>query len=98
MLRYRTGDLTIRQTTPPVHDRTINLPRVVFGRTDDMVKVKGVKVYPSEIRSVLLGLDGPSGAYRLTVSAKDGGGDVVTPRVARSSGPSRRAARRRDVT
>ena len=40
-----------------------------------MVKVKGVKVYPSEIRSVLLGLDGPSGAYRLTVSAKDGGGD-----------------------
>jgi len=37
--------------------------------------VKGVKVYPSEIRSVLLGLDGPTGGYRLTVSASDGGGD-----------------------
>ncbi|PPR09340.1 MAG: Phenylacetate-coenzyme A ligase [Alphaproteobacteria bacterium MarineAlpha11_Bin1] len=75
LLRYRTGDLTVRQTTAPVHGRTVNLPRVVFGRTDEMVKVKGVKVYPSEIRSVLLGLDGPTGGYRLTVSAGDGGGD-----------------------
>lgn len=75
LLRYRTGDLTVRRTTEPVHGRTVNLPRVVFGRTDDMVKVKGVKVYPSEIRSVLLGLDGPTGVYRLTVSARDGGGD-----------------------
>ena len=63
------------RTTAPVHGRTVNLPRVVFGRTDDMVKVKGVKVYPSEIRSVLLGLDGPTGGYRLTVSGKDSGGD-----------------------
>lgn len=75
LLRYRTGDLTVRRTTDPVCSRTVNLPRVVFGRTDDMVKVKGVKVYPSEIRSVLLGLDGPTGKYRLTVSAKPGGGD-----------------------
>jgi phenylacetate-CoA ligase len=75
LLRYRTGDLTVRRTTEPVHGRTVNLPRVVFGRTDDMVKVKGVKVYPSEIRSVLLGLDGPTGSYRLRVSARDGGGD-----------------------
>ncbi len=75
LVRYRTGDLTVRQTTAPVCGRTVNLPRVVFGRTDDMVKVKGVKIYPSEIRSVLLGLDGPTGAYRLTVTAKPGGGD-----------------------
>jgi len=75
LLRYRTGDLTVRRTTEPVHGRTVNLPRVVFGRTDDMVKVKGVKVYPSEIRSVLLGLDGPTGTYRLRVSARDGGGE-----------------------
>lgn len=75
LVRYRTGDLTIKQSTSPVCGRTVSLPRVVFGRTDDMVKVKGVKIYPSEIRSVLLGLDGPTGAYRLTVSAKPRGGD-----------------------
>ena len=75
LVRYRTGDLTVRRITDPVHGRTVNLPRVVFGRTDNMVKVKGVKIYPSEVRAVLLGLDGPTGTYRLTVSAKDGGGD-----------------------
>ncbi len=75
LVRYRTGDLTLKRATDPVCGRTVNLPRVVFGRTDDMVKVKGVKLYPSEIRAVLLGLDGPTGGYRLTVSAKTGGGD-----------------------
>lgn len=75
LVRYRTGDLTMKRSTAPVCGRTVNLPRVVFGRTDDMVKVKGVKIYPSEIRSILLGLDGPTGAYRLTVSAKPRGGD-----------------------
>lgn len=75
LVRYRTGDLTVRRTTDAVHGRTVNLPRVVFGRTDNMVKVKGVKIYPSEIRAVLLGLDGPTGTYRMTVSANDGGDD-----------------------
>jgi phenylacetate-CoA ligase len=77
LVRYRTGDLTIRQTTDPVHGRIVNLPRVVFGRTDDMVKVKGVKVYPSEIRAVLLGLDGLTGAYRLELSPNQSGGDKL---------------------
>jgi phenylacetate-CoA ligase len=75
LVRYRTGDLTVRQSTDPVHGRAVNLPRVVFGRTDNMVKVKGVKIYPSEMRAVLLGLEGPTGGYRLIVSAKEGGGD-----------------------
>ena len=72
LVRYRTGDLTIKRTAAPVHGRIVNLPRVVFGRTDEMVKVKGVKVYPSEIRAVLLGLDGLSGRYRITVEAQSG--------------------------
>lgn len=78
LVRYRTGDLTVKRTTDAVCGRTVNLPRVVFGRTDEMVKVKGVKLYPSEIRAVLLGLDGPTGAYRITVAAKDSGGDRLS--------------------
>lgn len=77
LVRYRTGDLTVLRTTEPVCGRTVNLPKVVFGRTDEMVKVKGVKLYPSEIRSVLLGIDGLDGGYRLTVSGTDDGGDRV---------------------
>ncbi|QPC43105.1 hypothetical protein HW532_10640 [Kaustia mangrovi] len=78
LVRYRTGDLTVKRETAPVHGRTVNLPRVVFGRTDGMVKAKGVKLYPSEMRAVLLGLDGLTGRYRLIVARKASGGDHLT--------------------
>lgn len=81
LVRYRTGDLTVKTTTAPVHGRTQCLPDVVFGRTDDMVKVKGVKLYPSELARVLLGLDGLTGRYRLGVTRKAGGGDLLSLRV-----------------
>ncbi|CAG9218986.1 Phenylacetate-coenzyme A ligase [Paraburkholderia tropica] len=78
LVRYRTGDLTVLERTPPVHGRTVSLPRVVFGRVDSMVKVKGVKVYPSELKTVLLGVPGATGAYRLVLSRKAHGGDHLT--------------------
>ncbi|MBT3535655.1 MAG: hypothetical protein HN478_17370 [Rhodospirillaceae bacterium] len=77
LVRYRTGDLTVKIETPSVFGRTVCLPAVVFGRTDEMVKVKGVKLYPSELRSVLLGIDGLDGGYRMTVSKKSNGGDAI---------------------
>ena len=93
LLRYRTGDLTAKRTTEPVCGRRTSLPKVVFGRTDDMVKVKGVKIYPSEIRAVLLGLDGLTGRYRMKISAagrdrialvlEGSGGDDTAAEVAR---------------
>lgn len=78
LVRYRTGDLTLLQRTEPLFGRTVSLPRVVFGRADSMLKIKGVKVYPSELRTVLLGMDGLSGAYRLVVSRNSHGGDHLT--------------------
>jgi phenylacetate-CoA ligase len=72
LVRYRTGDLTVLRRTEPVHGRTVNLPRVVFGRTDAMVKAKGVKLYPSELRAVLLGEPGVDGGHRLEVTAEGG--------------------------
>jgi phenylacetate-CoA ligase len=78
LVRYRTGDLTIKTTTPTIHGRTFCLPHAVLGRVDSMVKVKGVKLYPSEVRTVLLGSEGLSGRYRLTVSRKAGGGEKLT--------------------
>lgn len=81
LIRYRTGDLTIRRITDPVCGRVINLPRVVFGRTDNMVKIKGVKLYPSEIRAVLLGVEGVSGKYCISVTSGPGGSDRVALRL-----------------
>ncbi|WP_375596717.1 AMP-binding protein [Algihabitans albus] len=72
LLRYRTGDLTVLRRTAPLHGRTVNLPRVVFGRTDSMIKAKGVKLYPSELRTVLLGIPGVTGGHRLEVGASEG--------------------------
>jgi len=86
LIRYRTGDLTIRRVTNAVCGRVINLPRVVFGRTDNMVKVKGVKLYPSEISAVLLGLDGITGKYALSVSSGPSGGDRLALRVEGAGG------------
>ena len=92
LVRYRTGDLTVMRATEPVCGRTVWLPHVVFGRTDEMVKIKGVKLYPSEIRSVLLGIDGLDGGYRITVTKADGGGDRVHLMLAGSGGDEAAAA------
>lgn len=77
LLRYRTGDLAVLRITAPLHGRTVCLPEVVMGRTDGMVKVKGVKFYPSEVARLLLGVEGLSGRYRVTLARKPGGGESL---------------------
>lgn len=54
VLRFRTHDLTILDE----RDGEYVLPQGVFGRTDRMQKVKGVKVYPDELLLHLAGVDG----------------------------------------
>lgn len=54
VLRFRTYDLTILDK----QDGDYVLPEGVFGRTDNMQKVKGVKVYPQEILFELAGIEG----------------------------------------
>ena len=75
LVRYRTGDLTVLDATEPVHGRTVSLPHSVFGRTDTMVKAKGVKVYPSELRRLLDGVEAATGRYRLVVTRAPRGRD-----------------------
>ncbi|WP_337867554.1 AMP-binding protein [Meiothermus sp.] len=78
MVRFRTGDLAVvtRQ------DGLIRLPRGVIGRTDLMVKVKGVKLYPTELAPLLMafGIDPRTGA-QLVVETKEGGTDKLTLRI-----------------
>jgi phenylacetate-CoA ligase len=64
LVRYRTGDLT----ELAVDDGRLALPRGIFGRTDDMVKVKGVKTYPGQLALVFHGTPGLTGCYRVVVS------------------------------
>lgn len=71
LVRYRTGDLSMLEegSSPHIEGKTVVMPKGVFGRTDGMVKVKGVKVYPQGIPLVLAAFDGldPT-SYRLRIT------------------------------
>ncbi|MEV6232914.1 AMP-binding protein [Saccharopolyspora shandongensis] len=54
LLRYRTGDVASLSGPAPGSPRTLRRMSRVVGRTDDMVVIRGVNVFPSEIEAVLL--------------------------------------------
>ncbi len=67
LVRYRTGDLAVFD----VRDGQVVLPDGVIGRTDERLKVKGVKLYPESLGTVLAGFDDLTGDYRIEVSRPD---------------------------
>ena len=67
MLRYRTHDISSITTLPCACGRTtLRLSRLT-GRTDDMLVIRGVNVFPSQIESVLVGIRGVAPHYLLVV-------------------------------
>lgn len=63
LVRYRTGDLAELER----RGEELVLPDGVIGRTDDRLKIKGVKIYPKAIPSVLAGFEDLTGEFRLEV-------------------------------
>ena len=71
LVRYRTRDLTRLIPEPCPCGRTgVRLARVK-GRSDDMLIVRGVNVYPSQVEALLARIPGMSLNYQLEVSEKD---------------------------
>ncbi|QIB73955.1 phenylacetate--CoA ligase [Halogeometricum borinquense] len=68
VLRYRTGDMTTLEYDTCDCGRTMVRMDSVTGRTDDLLIVRGVNVYPSEIESVVLEFDGVAPHYRIDLS------------------------------
>jgi phenylacetate-CoA ligase len=66
-LRYRTGDLASITREPCPCGRTFARMSRIVGRTDDMLIIRGVNVFPSEVERVLLGVDGLEPHYQLVV-------------------------------
>jgi phenylacetate-CoA ligase len=67
LLRYRTGDLASLTREPCVCGRTfVRMSRIV-GRTDDMLIIRGVNVFPSEIERALLAVPELAPHYQLVV-------------------------------
>lgn len=67
LLRYRTRDLSRIDKTPCACGRTTARMDKVMGRSDDMLKIKGVNVFPSQIESVLMTFREMSSHYMLYV-------------------------------
>jgi phenylacetate-CoA ligase len=70
LIRYRTGDLTTLTTEPCACGRTLARMGRVLGRTDDLLIIKGVKVYPSQIEAVLVALEGADPHYQIVLSRR----------------------------
>ena len=67
MLRYRTHDVCV--LNPEICDcgrTTVRMGRIT-GRTDDMLIIRGVNVFPSQIESVLVGVQGVAPHYMIIV-------------------------------
>lgn len=67
ILRYRTGDITRLTTEPCKCGRTHIRMDKVKGRTDDMLIIKGVNVFPTQIESVLMQMEHIGPHYQLIV-------------------------------
>ena len=75
LLRYRTRDITYLNDTKCGCGRTfVRMPRIM-GRTDDMLIIRGVNVFPSQIESVLMEIEGTEPHYLIVVDRSPGGMD-----------------------
>jgi phenylacetate-CoA ligase len=70
VLSYRTRDLTwLTREACPCGRTTARISRIV-GRTDDMLIIRGVNVFPSQIEHALLGIDGLEPHYQIVLGTR----------------------------
>ena len=80
MVRYRTRDITRLSNEPCACGRThIRIMRVT-GRNDDMLIIRGVNVYPSQVEAVLVGFPGIAPHYQIILT-REGALDAMTVEV-----------------
>jgi len=70
MIRYRTRDITSLDYATCSCGRTMVRMKKTLGRTDDMLIIKGVNVFPSQIEEVLVAIEGCEPHYQLIVDRK----------------------------
>ncbi len=70
VLRYRTGDITRFVDEPSACGRTFRRMDRISGRADDMLIIRGVNVFPSEIEAIVLADPGVSGQYAIILDKR----------------------------
>ena len=80
LIRYRTRDITRLMYEPCPCGRTTARMENLSGRTDDMLKIRGVNVFRSQIEEVLINTEGIGPNYEILVERKNHS-DILTIRV-----------------
>ncbi|MHB8171154.1 MAG: phenylacetate--CoA ligase family protein [Thermincolia bacterium] len=68
VVRYRTRDISVLDPEPCACGRTTVRMGKVIGRTDDMLIIRGINVFPSQVESVLMEVQGVAPHYQLIVT------------------------------
>lgn len=76
LIRYRTKDITRLMYETCSCGRTMVRMEKVTGRTDDMLIIRGVNVFPSQVENVLMGVEGVEPHYQIVVE-RDGNLDTM---------------------
>jgi phenylacetate-CoA ligase len=71
MIRYRTRDLTRLIPEPCPCGRTFTRMQRIMGRTDDMLIIKGVNVFPIQIEKVLFEIEGTQPHYQIVIEREN---------------------------
>lgn len=71
LIRYRTKDISRLMYEPCKCGRTTVRMENILGRSDDMLVIKGVNVFPSQIEEVILSISGIGPHYEITVDRKN---------------------------
>ena len=77
LIRYRTKDISRLFLEPCDCGRTLIRMEKIMGRSDDMLIIRGVNVFPSQVEHVLMGIEGVEPHYQIEVS-RDGSLDVMS--------------------
>ena len=80
LIRYRTRDITRLMYEPCPCGRTTARMENLSGRTDDMLKIRGVNVFPSQIEEVLINTEGIGPNYEIVLDRKNHS-DLLTIKV-----------------
>ncbi len=80
LIRYRTRDICKLNPAPCRCGRTLVRMGRVMGRSDDMLIIRGVNVFPSQIEAVLVGIEGLEPHYQLIVD-REGSLDTLEVQV-----------------
>lgn len=77
LLRYRTRDIVSINYEKCKCGRTSPRISKIKGRTDDMIIIRGINVFPSQIEDVLLGIEGTQPHYQLVIDRSEKGMDTI---------------------